>query len=140
MRPEEHEEYLNGVTMLASCVSVQCGPSEVQVDCFSPKSFLPLFCKRYRLPQSKLTLRESSRSFREMLQIWFGDEPQELADSLYYLFHRRLGDEQQVYELENPAAVISTLSDRHDPFYTMEDLFFVVFDDTAVCFLCGNYE
>ena len=94
----------------------------------------------YRLPQSKLTLRESSRSFREMLRAWFGDEPQELVDSLYYLFHRRLGDEQQVYELENPAAVISTLSDRHDPFYTMEDLFFVVFADTAVCFLRGNYE
>lgn len=140
MRPEEHEEFLNGVTMLASCVSVRCGPSEVQVDCFSPKSFLPLFCKRYRLPQSKVSLKESGRSFREMLQIWFGDEPQDLVDSLCYLFHRRLGDEQQVYVPEDPAFVIDTLSDRHDPFYTTEDLFFVVFAETAVCFLCGNYE
>ena len=140
MRPEEHEGYLNGVAMLASCMSVSCGPSEVRVDCYSPKSFLPLFCKRYRLPQSKLTLKESSRSFREMLRAWFGDEPKNLADSLSYLFHRKLGDEMQVYELEDSAPVVDTLSDRHDPFYTMEDLFFVVFADTAVCFLRGNYE
>ena len=126
--------------MLASCVSVLCGPSEVQVDCFAPKSFFPLCCRQYRLPQSKVKLKESSRSFREMLRAWFGDEPKNLVDSLYYLFHRRLGDEQQVYELEDPASVSDMLSDRHDPFYTMEDLFFVVFADTAVCFLCGNYE
>lgn len=140
MRPEDHVGYLNGVTMLASCVSVLCGPSEVRVDCFSPKSFFPLFCKRYRLPQSKLTLKESSLSFRDMLRVWFGDEPKNLVDSLYYLFHRRLGDEKQVYEIENAERVIETLSDRHDPFYSMEDLCFVVFADTAVCFLRGNYE
>ena len=142
MRPEDYFSYLNGLTQMASAVSKRCGPSEIRVDCFSPKSYAALFCKDYRLRSSLLQLRNSDRSFRQCLEDWLGDEPKDLVDGLFHLIHCRLGDALQVLEPENISPLCDALSapGGRGPFYTTEDLFFAVFRDAAVCFMMGNFE
>lgn len=142
MKPESYYAYLNGLTQMASAVSVNCGPSEIRVSVFSPKSFAALFCKQYRLPQKLLQLRESDLSLFQLLENWLGSEPKDVTDALYHYLHMALGDPIQCYE----AAEIGKLRDAlsapggRGPFYTMDDLFFAVFSDVAVCFMLGNYE
>lgn len=142
MRPEDHYDYLNGLTQMASAASVRCGPSEMRAACFSPKSFAPLFCKAYHIKPSLLTLKESSRSLYDLLADWLGDEPRGVTDGLCHLLHARLGDAIQCYEAENIARLCDALSSPggRGPFYTTEGLFFAVFRDVAVCFLIGNFE
>ncbi len=141
MKPETHYGYLNGLTQMASAVSVRCGPSEIRVDCFSPKSYAPLFCKDYHLRGSML-LHDSGKTLFERLRDWLGDEPKNVTDSLCHYLHIRLGDELQVLDPENIGALQDALSmpGGRGPFYTTEDLFFAVFRDVAVCFMLGNYE
>ena len=142
MKPEDHYGYLNGLTQMASAVSVRCGPSEIRVDCFSPKSYAPLFCKDYHLRGSMLQLHDSGKTLFERLRDWLGDEPKNVADSLCHYLHIRLGDELQVLDPQDIGPLRDALSQPggRGPFYTTEDLFFAVFQDTAVCFMLGNYE
>ena len=142
IKPEACFGYLNGLTQMASAVSVNCGPSEIRVDCFSVKSFPALFCKAYRLPQKLLTLRESGQSLAQLLENWLGNEPKNVTDALCHYLHASLGDAIQCFEAENIERLCDALSapGGHGPFYTTEDLFFAVFRDVAVCFMLGNYE
>ena len=142
MKPEAHLGYLNGLTLMASAVSVNCGPSEMRADCFSPKSFPALFCASYRIPKKLLQLRKSEQSPEQLLGAWLGSEPKNVTESLCYFLHRRLGDAIQCYEVENIGPLRDAISSPHKyaPFYTTEDLFFAVFRDVAVCFIMGNFE
>lgn len=142
MKPEDCFDYLNGLTQMASSVSVRCGPSEIRVDCFSPKSFPALFCKDYRLKSSLLRLREQNCTLQKRLQDWLGDEPKHVTDGLCHLIHTRLGDALQVLDPEEIEPLCDALSHPggRGPFYTTEDLFFAVFRNVAVCFMLGNFE
>ena len=142
MKPESYFGYLNGLTQMASSVSVRCGPSVMRVDCFSPKSYAALFCKEYRLRSSLLQLHDSGCTLQEKLEAWLGDDPRRLVEGLCHLIHIRLGDALQVLEPENIGPLCDALSapGGRGPFYTTEDLFFAVFRDVAVCFMMGNYE
>ena len=141
-KPENYFGFLNGAARMASCVSVRCGPSEIRCDCYSPKSFAPLFCKDYRVKPALLQLRDSGKSLPARLRDWLGDEPKDVVDGLCYLIHSQLDDEVQVLDPENIEALAEALSmpGGHGPFYTTEDLFFAVFRNVAVCFMLGNYE
>ena len=142
MKPEDHYDYLNGLTQMASAVSVRCGPSVIRCDCFSPKSFAPLFCKDYHLRGSMLQLHDSGKTLFERLRDWLGDEPKNVTEGLCHFIHIRLGDALQVLEPQDIGPLRDALSQPggRGPFYTTEDLFFAVFQDTAVCFMLGNYE
>ena len=143
MKPEDHIGYLNGLTLMASAVSVRCGPSEMRADCFSPKSFPALFCASYRIPKKLLQLRESEQSLEQLLENWLGTEPKNVTESLCYFLHRRFGDCVRCFETENAGKLLDALSASdggRGPFYTMDDLFFAEFSDVAVCFMLGDYE
>lgn len=137
------EAYLNGLLHMASCCSDWIGRSEITAECFSVDSFYSDFSSEYGINKDELNLIKEPITFRQELARWIGGKASELNDSVYWLFHHKLGDAFQVYRLKDEDDLISGFGwgeGGKGPYYFVEDLFFVQFKDVFVCLFLGNNE
>lgn len=138
-----HRAYLNGVCRMASACSEWIGCSEISADCYEASRFAAAFAEDYGLAPEKVRLTPVPETLRQSLVQWLGGKQPKLTDSLCWLINTRLGDPRQVYRLENEGEIVASLGwgeDGKGPYYFMDDLFFVEFEEATVCFFLGNNE
>lgn len=137
------EMYINGVMHTACLYASWIGCSEISAACFPTESYLDRFCESFGVPHAQVQLIPAERTLPQILATWLGGDQAKYIDDLLWLLNGKLGNVKTVSRVKESAALLDTLSRGNGgagPYYFMEDLFFAVFEQAAVCFFLGNNE
>ena len=138
-----HEEYINGLTRMASACSGWIGHSEISAACLPKEGTEAALAEEFGISPEKAALTPVSRTLSQEFAPWLGGKEDKLRDSLLWLLHGRLGDPGQVYRLRDEEKLLGTLGwgeGGKGIYYFVEDVIVVSFDECAVCFYMGNNE
>lgn len=144
--------YLNGLLEGAATVYGKLGYHMVNAVCFGRNSFQEEFAQMVGAEPEDFMIEESWERPEDMFRaIFYADEEDpeqrneaaDLADKLLYLLSFELGNPEYVMRFQEEAEVRENASGYMGgwgPFYYMEGLFFIVFENATVLFMLGNDE
>ena len=138
-----HEEYINGLTRMASACSAWIGHSEISAACLPKEGTEAALAEEFGILPEKAALTPVPRTLSQVFAQWLGGKEGKLRDGLLWLLHTRLGDPGQVYRLRNEDELLGCLGwgeGGKGRYYFVEDVIAVSFDACAVCFYMGNNE
>ena len=137
------EEYINGLTQMASSCSVWIGRSEISAACLPKEGTETALAEEFGISPEKAALTPVPQTLPQVFAQWLGGKEEKLRDGLLWLLHGRLGDPGQVYRLKDEEKLLGCLGwgeGGEGRYYFMEDVIVVAYTDVAVCFYMGNNE
>ena len=132
--------YLNGLFNLASSISKNIDSSYIKVDVYEKETFIQEFSENYNLDEKYTNIVPTKRNFKEVL-IDFVKE-KNLAEKLLYWIELEIGESVKVLASDN-VDILEALSCKNggfSSFYTVEDIYFIEFEDYIVALMKGNNE
>lgn len=134
--------YLSGLTNMASACSTEIGPSFIEADSFDKKDFEKEFAKYYEIEEN-IELVSNNEKLEIILTQWIGKNNKAIVDNLMYLIESEVGSPIKVYTLKDERIIKEKMgreSGGISQFYFVEDVIFVEFEKSMVCFSIGNNE
>lgn len=119
--------YLDGLLNMASSLSKSIGPSAISVNCYEKKEF----SKEFKIDYSPTLL-----TYKEKLEEWFIDD-QYAVESILYWTNRYVKDIKKIYTVNYDDL---DLFKKHNPYYTIEDIFILETTKYLITFVIGNNE
>lgn len=138
-----NEEYINGITRMASACSSWIGRSEISAAVLPREGPEAALAAEFGLPSEKLALTPVPQTLSQALAPWLGGQETKLREDLLWLIRSRLGEPGQVYRLLYEDKLLGRLGwgeGGSGIYYFVEDVIVVSFADCAVCFYMGNNE
>ena len=146
MKNDNLEGYINGLAEMASVLSDKIGFSMMNVMRFDRADFEEEFLDATGLevfPDLYQTDETLEDLFKEIFGTYEDARGMKLAAGLLHLLKFRLGDPAEVLrfvDMPSEREAASSYSGGWGPFYFMEDMFFVQFDEDVLLFMVGNDE
>ena len=130
--------YISGLVNMAS---YNLSPSYMETDCMELKNYIETFARYYEIPPELIKLKkiniEIDKFFENLLKI-----DKKSTDNLIYWITKTAGDCHKIYRVENKE-FFDYLSDNNKnltPFFFLEEIYFIEFENMAICFMIGNDE
>lgn len=133
--------YLSGVMNLASSMSTWIGPSYIEVECYEKENALSNLVKDYHLPKEEYKMEEINENLKDLLKDLLGDNPK-LLESVYYWITLHIGEAVKI-KTPKERKIIDKLGNSeggNSPFYIVDDLYLIEFQEYVVFFIIGNNE
>ena len=138
----EETEYISGLVNMASSLSDWMGVSYMDAICFNKDSYLEDFSKLHNINKEDIKIHESIISLEEFIKNNFGNN-KKLIDGLSYWITRKAGDFIKVYE-QSSNSKLNELIEKSQygktPFFFIENIIFIEFDNMIISFITGNNE
>ncbi|MBQ6118522.1 MAG: hypothetical protein IJK98_04750 [Clostridia bacterium] len=137
------EEYINGLTRMASACSTWIGCSEISAACLPRAGTEAALAKEFGIAPEQAALTPIPQTLPQVFAQWLGGQEEKLRDGLLWLLDARLGAPGQVCRLQNEDALLGGLGwgeGGRGYYYFVEDVIVVSFAGCAVCFYMGNNE
>ena len=138
----DYSNYFSGLFNMASSCSDYIGPSYVDCDCLDSNNFKAGFAEIYEIPEKELELEKMDSTYEELLKTIFGDN-KKIIEGISHWSKIKLGEVQEIYtinELSKIDKYISASEGGLGPFYTLDDIYFIVFKKEVLVLLIGNDE
>lgn len=125
--------YLSGVINMAS---YNLNPSYMEVDCIKS---IDDFSKEYNIPKEKTILNKLNINIREIFKNLLKIEDNSI-DNLLYLLEKESGKIKNIYELSHETFKLLSNDNSKYPFFFLEDMHLIEFEDITLVLMIGNYE
>ncbi len=136
MNLREKDIYISGVINMAS---YNMGPSDMKAACYNKENYLEEFSKDYKLSKNKIALKEVKQDYKKRLQeaLNINDEAIKKLD---YLITKEAGSCIKTFEVTAETFNYLDNPKNYLPFFFLEDIFFIEFENMIICFMTGNFE
>ncbi len=138
----EETEYISGLVNMASSVSNWMGVSFMDAICFKKEEFLDDFAYLHNIKKEKIKIHETDLSLEEYIKNNFGED-KKLIEGLSYWITRKAGKFIKIYEQDEDSKLNELLeksSYGKTPFFFIENVTFIEFDNMIISFITGNNE
>jgi len=132
--------YVEGLFKMASSLSKNMGPSYINASIYSKDTFIEKFSKNYQIDKKYLNLFPTKRSLEDVLHEWLNDK--KIEESLIYWLETEIGKNIKTLSSDD-ARIIDVLSGSENGlsgFYTLEDIYFIEYDEFYLVLMLGNNE
>ena len=133
--------YLSGIMNLASSLSTWIGPSYIEVECYQKEQALSNLIKEYHLPKEEYEMIEVNIAFKELLKELLGDE-ERLLESINYWISFYMGESIKIRRPKNRKLIdrLGRSEGGNSPFYIVDDVYEIEFQEYMAFFIIGNNE
>ena len=125
--------YLSGVINMAS---YNLNPSYMDVNCIKT---IEEFSKLYDIPEEKIILKKIDTSLKELFKRVLKIEDKAI-DNLLYLIEKEVGIVKNKYVLSNETFELISSDNSKYPFFFLEDMYVIEFENMSLVFMIGNDE
>ena len=137
------QEYINGLTRMASAGSSWIGCSEISAVCLPLEGAAMALAEAFGIPSREVALVPAPQTLAQVFAAWLGGKEDKLRENLLWLLEARLGPPGQVYRLQNEDKLRGRFGwgeGGGGVYYFVDDLIVAAFDECTVCFYMGNNE
>ncbi len=133
--------YLSGMMNLASSLSTWIGPSYIEVECYEKEQALSNLIKDYHLPKEEYKMEEVKESFKDLLKELLGDD-KKLIESIDYWINFNIGEPIKIKTPTNRQIIdkLGRSEGGNSPFYIVDNLYWIEFQEYILFFIIGNNE
>ena len=138
----EESEYISGLVNMASSISTWMGPSFMDAICFKKETYLEDFSNFHKIKIEEIKIHEINISLEEFIKNNFGND-KKLIEGLSYWIPRQAGEFIKIYEQDENSRLNELLEKSKygkTPFFFIEDVVFIEFEDMTIAFITGNNE
>ena len=139
MLNNETLSYIDGLIDMASSCDEYVGPSYIRLFSFNSSDYINQFKKTFKIDFDDNLLFESDETIEDVFIELLGKN--NIYDCFMYHFSK-IVPEGQIIRFDEEYKIFDMLGGTKglSGFYFVEDLAFIKFEDTVLCFIMGNNE
>ncbi len=135
-----YDGYVEGLFHMASSLSKNIGPSYIRATVYNKEDFVGEFSKNYKINKKYLNILPTKKTLEDILHEWLDDK--KIEERLLYWLNLKIGKENKVLSSDD-ARIIDVLSGSEkglSGFYTLEDIYFIEYEEFYFILMMGNNE
>ena len=129
--------YIDGLVTMASSLSKKISYSSISATCFKNKNFKEEFFKYYKVKLEGVKFSKIKDPLEKIFSLYLEDD---IVNNLLNLLKKDLGEEKELLTINNNDVLekLSCFNGGKEPFYFIENLYIVKYNEYIVCFIVGN--
>ena len=131
------ESYINGIFDLAKEQNKNLVFSETLAECYRKDTYKEDLYKEHKINLEKIELKEITKSKEKVLNDWFNNK--KVVSALLSLLEYKLKEIKKIYRIKKPKE-IDDLYKKNKPFYFVENLMIIEFEEYVIWLSLGTFE